>query len=313
MGQAYADQGGEAQKMKTAEAARGKWHGIMRKFGIDDSHLRNKHGPCPVCGGSDRFRFDDKDGSGSWYCNQCGSGSGFDLLKLFTGRDFKEIASEIDRIVGTVIVENRMPIKDPRPRLRRVAKELVPVVEGDEVDLYLNARGISYRDPAIKRHKRMTYYDDGKPIATYPAMVSLFVGPDGKPVTYHVVYLGEACKADVKSPKKILPPIDRMAGGAIRIGGEAESIGVCEGVETALRLVEFSGMPVWPCTSAKLLEAFQPPEAVKSITVYADNDSNYTGQRAAYILANRLALAGLNVFVAVPGVADADWLDVLNA
>jgi putative DNA primase/helicase len=312
MGEAYANQGGEAQKMKTAEAARGKWHGIMQKFGIDDSFLKNKHGPCPVCGGSDRFRFDDKDGSGSWYCNQCGSGSGFDLLKLFTGRDFKEIASEIDRIVGTVIVENRMPIKDPRPRLRRVAKELVQMVEGDDVDLYLKGRGISYRDPIVKRHKRMTYYDDGKPVSTFPAMVSLFVGQDGSPITYHVVYIQDGKKAPVDAPKKILPPLARMAGGAIRIGGDAESIGVCEGVETALRLVEFAGIPVWACTSAKLLESFQPPESVKFVTVYSDNDSNYTGQRAAYILANRLIMSGTRAVVAVPNIPDTDWLDILN-
>ena len=25
-----------------------------------------KHGPCPMCGSSDRYRFDDKGGSGSY-------------------------------------------------------------------------------------------------------------------------------------------------------------------------------------------------------------------------------------------------------
>ncbi len=40
----------------------------------------NQHGPCPVCGGKDRFRFDDKRGRGTWFCNYCGHGDGLDLV-----------------------------------------------------------------------------------------------------------------------------------------------------------------------------------------------------------------------------------------
>ena len=25
-----------------------------------------------MCGGKDRYRFDDQDGTGSWFCNRCG-------------------------------------------------------------------------------------------------------------------------------------------------------------------------------------------------------------------------------------------------
>lgn len=42
--------------------ARGRWPQILHHFWIDASHLKNKHGSCPVCGGKDRFRFDDKNG-----------------------------------------------------------------------------------------------------------------------------------------------------------------------------------------------------------------------------------------------------------
>jgi phage/plasmid primase-like uncharacterized protein len=36
--------------MKTLDAARGKWRGILLSLGIDEKYLRNKHGPCPLCG-----------------------------------------------------------------------------------------------------------------------------------------------------------------------------------------------------------------------------------------------------------------------
>ena len=49
-----------------------RWLAILPALGVPSHFLRNKHGPCPVCGGKDRFRFDDKDGKGTFFCNGCG-------------------------------------------------------------------------------------------------------------------------------------------------------------------------------------------------------------------------------------------------
>jgi putative DNA primase/helicase len=62
--------------MNTVERACGRWREILPLFGIEIRFLRNKDGPCSLCGGKDRFRFDDRDGSGSYYFNQCGAGTG---------------------------------------------------------------------------------------------------------------------------------------------------------------------------------------------------------------------------------------------
>jgi len=64
---------------ETISASRHRWEEILFQLGIDLPRL-NKHGPCPCCGGKDRFRFDDKDGRGTWFCNQCGNGDGLDLI-----------------------------------------------------------------------------------------------------------------------------------------------------------------------------------------------------------------------------------------
>lgn len=299
--------------MQTAESAIGKWRAILPMFGVDDAHLVNRHGPCPLCGGNDRFRFDDKDGRGTWFCNQCGSGDGFTMLERITGKDFSEVAKEVDNIVGTVKAVPQMPKSDPRKRLRAVASKLVKVRSDDPVDLYLRSRGIERRDDNIKLHPDLVYYDDGKPAGRYPAMVSLFRGADGSAITYHIVYLTpDGQKALVPSCKKILPPLDQMAGGAIRIGGDAKEIGICEGVETAMMLCQSAQLPVWAATSATLLESWQPPKDVSSVVVYGDNDKSFTGQRAAFVLAHRLALAGLSVKVHIPSREGNDWLDELT-
>lgn len=90
------------------EAARGRWPGILASLaGLSDQQLSDRHQPCPLCGGEDRYRFDDRDGSGSWFCNRCGgknqqggAGNGMDLLMRKTGWEFKRAAEEVERHLG---------------------------------------------------------------------------------------------------------------------------------------------------------------------------------------------------------------------
>jgi putative DNA primase/helicase len=42
-----------------AAAATGHWPDLLTTMGIDTPR-GGKHGPCPICGGKDRFRLDDK-------------------------------------------------------------------------------------------------------------------------------------------------------------------------------------------------------------------------------------------------------------
>ena len=73
------------QREKTADRAVGQWLGILSAIGLPARSLVNKHGPCPMCGGKDRFRFDDKNGRGTWICSQCGAGDGVTLVMQFLG------------------------------------------------------------------------------------------------------------------------------------------------------------------------------------------------------------------------------------
>ena len=70
-----------------------KWQSIFSSLGIDVGN--GKHCPCPVCGGKDRFRFDNKHGRGTYICNQCGSGDGLELIKNYYHCDAKEASSKV--------------------------------------------------------------------------------------------------------------------------------------------------------------------------------------------------------------------------
>jgi putative DNA primase/helicase len=107
-----------------------------------------------------------------------------------------------------------------------------------------------------------------------------------------------------------MTPKEPLNGGAIRLFESAKIMGVAEGIETALAAAKLEELPVWACANANMLEQWKAPEGVEWVHIYADNDQNYTGQAAAYKLANRLSLAGLKVLVCVPDMFG-DWNDEL--
>lgn len=84
------------------EAARDRWRTeILPALGIT-VRSDKRHGPCPHCGGKDRFRFDDKDGRGSFFCNQCRprSGDGFVLIQKVRACTFPEALRLVAGILG---------------------------------------------------------------------------------------------------------------------------------------------------------------------------------------------------------------------
>src|SRR3982751_2680035 len=80
------------------ERARGRWPFILRTLGID-VRTDGLHSPCPTCGGKDRFRSDDQDGRGTWFCNQCDpqAGDGFALVQNVRKCDFKEAVKLVEQ------------------------------------------------------------------------------------------------------------------------------------------------------------------------------------------------------------------------
>ena len=93
---------------KVTDLANGQWPSILGALaGLSAEQLTDKHQPCPLCGGKDRYRFDDTDGTGSWFCNKCGGrdgngggGSGMDMLMRRNNWEFKEAAQRIEQHLG---------------------------------------------------------------------------------------------------------------------------------------------------------------------------------------------------------------------
>jgi putative DNA primase/helicase len=296
-----------------AEIATGRWPGLLASFGIESQFLRNKHGPCPICGGKDRFRFDDRESRGTWICNQCGSGDGYKLLELFKGWTFKEAAREVQLIAGvvrqtvneTVAPENAQKLA----AVKKIWQDSIRIAPGDPAFRYIRARAGEVVIPtSLRFHPALAYVDDGE-VTHYPALVAVVMSAEGKGVAVHRIYLtAEGAKAPVESQKKLLAGGD-ISGAAVRIGDPGEEIGIAEGIETALVACRKFGFPVWSAITAGGMEKWRPPDTVKRVTVFGDNDRSFTGQASAYSLAKKLKAAGFDVSVKIPEKEGTDWAD----
>ncbi len=107
---------------EVAAQARGKWGFILDALAISHS---KQHSPCPACGGKDRFRFDDRQGAGTWFCNQCEpqSGDGLDLVKNVRQCSLTEAAQLVADILGVSPKSKRRiwPLSWRKPRLGNLA------------------------------------------------------------------------------------------------------------------------------------------------------------------------------------------------
>lgn len=295
----------------------GRWRSILPQVGVDPKYLTDNHGPCPMCGGKDRFRWDNKEGRGSYYCNQCGAGSGVTLVMKVNGWDFREARRALLKLIPTSRVE--VPKTDTRPadpsRWSGKWQAAQKLMGNDPASLYLRNRGIDMGrnwPTQIRYMPSCVYWHDGegdRRKTMHPAMIAQFVAPDARSATYHLTYLTEeGGKADLPKVRKMVPgPVPK--GGAVRLAASGPVLGIAEGIETALAAAKMHDLPVWATLSAGQMVKVEIPDNVDTILIFGDRDRNFAGDHAAYSLAYRLVTEGRKVEVRLPDDYG-DWNDV---
>lgn len=298
--------------MKTSERARGKWRGILMALGVESKLLDGKHGPCPFCEGRDRFRWDNKNGNGSFICSQCGAGDGIEFLKRLKGWDFREAASQVDGIVGGVSAERLPPKPDENARKERMNKLWTASTRLDGADMasrYLAGRNcLPASLPSCLRFAASCPVPGG---AFAPAMIALVTAVNGDNENMHRTFLGPNGKADMENPRAMMPG-DVPPGSAVRLFPvHGNRLGIAEGIETAFAAAKRFNMPVWSAINATGLTKWQPPAGVDEVHIFGDCDPKFGGQAAAYALAHRLAARPPHfaVHVHIPGQFGLDWAD----
>ncbi|WP_445658347.1 DUF7146 domain-containing protein [Achromobacter sp. NCFB-sbj8-Ac1-l] len=195
-----------------------------------------------------------------------------------------------------------------------------PITAGDPVALYLAGRGLPIPDtPSLRFEPALAYWEDGKLMGLFPAMLAAVARPTGEVVAVHRTYLTwDGRKADVPTVKKLTGTSGPMSGAAIRLGRPQTrpdgrpGLAVAEGIETALAVMAMHGIGCWAAVSAHGLQSFEWPGEVQNLYVMGDNDASNTGQDAAQRLAMHAAGKGLTARVYIPERVGQDWADVLR-
>lgn len=287
------------QRKPLRERMRGRWHGVLPLLGVPAGFLNGKHQPCPVCGGKDRARFDDKEGSGSWICSQCGAGDGMALVMKVNGWDFKTAADRVEALAGDVAPRAPRQEADPQKQRQAIIRKWTEAGGIDAVvTKYLASRGI---DPGFVPDLRENHRCE---------MLALVRDASGQGCQVHRTLLTpQGRKADVDQVRMFMPgPIPE--GACVRLMPHEGTLGIAEGIETAFSAAILFDVPCWAALNTSLLKKWQAPADVRRVIVFADNDANFAGQAAAYELARRLA-NNVEVEVRVPAHAGSDWNDEL--
>lgn len=291
---------------------KGKWRGLLEGLGVDPKYLTGKNGPCPFCGGTDRWRFTNYNNDGMWVCTHCGTGNGFQLLQKYWGWSFPEARRAVEELIPGVRPQKvRRDDWAVQRSINRLRKEAVKAGDVPAVVRYLEARDLMV-PPNLMAHRALPYHDSERVTGRFPAMLGELTSPDGDLVGYHRTYLSHnGTKAPVAAPKKLLK-LPREQGYAVRLWPVEDTVCIAEGIETAIANYVLWGVPTWSVTSAHGVRNFEPPAGTTTVLVAADNDADGTGQNVADALVERLSAAGYDTDVLLPGVVGEDFADELE-
>jgi putative DNA primase/helicase len=313
--------GMDAHAIHAALGANG-WREVLLSAGFEDRTLRKTHGPCPICGGKDRFRFTNKFKRGDAFCNQCGHLDGFRLLMGARGISFSEARRLVMSIAGLRDVEYQ-PI-EPRPvasvepepaqptqRVRALIRESCAIEDCEPAILYLDSRALwpLPQGHGLRAHPSVEYWQEGKRIGRYPALIAAVRDMCGELVTAHVTYLqptGE--KLQTFEPRKILSAMTAREGCAVHLMPHGDTLGIAEGIETALSAARMHELPVWSALNTSLLMKWEPPHTVHKVVIFADRD--VAGLDAATKLMERLQE---RVRLVIKTPQSKDWNDALRS
>jgi len=325
------------------QTARGNWKSILEALGVSATVLVDRHGPCPACGGTDRFRYDDQDGDGTFFCNACGAGDGFKLLMLVHRWDFPQALQAVANFLGAGVAPK--PRKSLFGRIRKQSlvepvfnsraaeyNELLwskshVIQPGTPPHSYLRTRcngwyaELACESRALRWYESLRYVHADGSAEFLPGIVARVENSLGELVALHRTFLTlHGQKADVPAPKKLTKPAFKGAvnGAAIRLF-EPEPEGqliIGEGTETTLAAIHLWGIPGWAAISAGGMEqvCLPPLDTVRDVVIAVDHDSEKNGKKrgreAGLKLADRLTAEGRNVQLVQPICEGSDIDDI---
>jgi hypothetical protein len=283
---------------------------VVAKFGLKLRRQgRELVGPCPTCGGRDRFAVSPT--KQLWNCRGCSlGGDAIDLVRHVDGCSYREALRvlEGERVSTRVASVARVVGDDLR------SLEFAEQIWGQTTELarqamaYFERRGIPINDVpdhgGLRWHPSCPWEGGNQPCVVGRYTTSVDNKPRGiwrRPV-------------DSAKPKALGP----TAGCVIRLWPDSAveiALVLGEGVETTLAAstrIEHRAtllQPAWAAGSAGNTASFPVLLGIEALTILVDNDA--AGERAADQCRARWGAAGREVTLLKPNIANTDFNDVV--
>ncbi|MDM2998441.1 MULTISPECIES: TOPRIM and DUF927 domain-containing protein [Citrobacter] len=300
-------------------AAAGNWPYVLAGLSIDVPDSSRRHAPCPACGGTDRFRFDDN-GRGSFICNQCGAGDGLDLIKKVNNCDTTEAAQLAADVLG---IDYRAAQTDPaiasqrREQLeadlqQREQERQQQAAEDAEQRRATFARLYAGMRQSVMQGESEYLQSKGLTGFNYPVM------PDGSLLLDLVDESGAVAAAQTITPqgeKRLLKgSAKRGAYHAVNAPEAPQSVAIAEGLATALtcHLICRDALTVTAIDAGNLLpvaEVMRRKYPQAQIIIAADNDHHEGQANTGKDAAEKAALSVAGWISLPPTDHKADWDD----
>jgi phage/plasmid primase-like uncharacterized protein len=307
-------------------------------------HLKRKGkelaGPCPVCGGFDRFVVSQK--KRLWFCRGCNKGG--DVIELVQYLDRLEFLGAVEVLSGErpqqerdgerairYIINRAARSREQQEREAREAAQDTAYalgwwnegvgVWGTPAQMYLTSRRCDGMFPidrdAVFRFHPSCVFGRGKRM---PCLLSLLrnVQTDEPQAVHRTALTPDGDKIDQEIDRMTLGP---KAGAAIKLWPQScirDRLVVGEGLETTLAPALHADDcgsrldPAWSLVDASGIRSLQPIPGVNTLIILVDNDASGTGQKAAQECAERWNKAGRNVIRLTPKIQGTDFNDVIK-
>ena len=280
-------------------------------------------GPCPQCGGKDRFSINVR--KQVFLCRGCAArGNVIALVRFLDGCGFHEAVECLTGERGPAPRPHDAP-RRPTPRedegdkhALRIAglivggiaplrgtpgeaclREVRKIDTGEIAD-------VLERTDAIGWHSSVLFREEGHSL-------------DGKRLGAIIAVMTDPVTAEPTGgiSRTYLDPGGRKVGkaktlgspaGIIRLSEDAdvlEGLHIAEGLETALAGMSIGLRPMWATGSTALMTKFPILPGIEALTIIADHDANGAGERAAGEVASRWREAGKETRIIVrEGIGD---------
>ncbi|HEY0209505.1 DUF927 domain-containing protein [Acerihabitans sp.] len=270
--------------------ATGHWPVILQRLDIP---INRHEGECPSCGGATRYRFDDKEGRGTYHCSHCGAGTGLDLVIKVKRCDARQAAELVANVMAIPLPEPKPAREKPQSNQSITDKVAALVAKAKPgISAYLQNKGLDCPN--------MPILADGSLVLTLQTMDGTVTGaqlirPDGE--------------------KKLLAGSKKK--GAYHITHRIELpdvIILSEGIGTAISvgLMRPEAMIVAAIDAGNLLpvaQGFREKYPTARIIIAADNDVKPGHSNVGKESAEKAAIAVAGWVTLPPTDHKADWDD----